>query len=212
MTFLNIDFRISKVMAKPLLEAVAQLVPAICARPSATIFYTATFSASKHLDTEDIVYALCAATLLIKMTKDLLLILHHHQTEMDTAAEVARLGMGIILTREVDTLDLPLMVDIEVVLLEVLPAGVAVLVAVQVEILPLGATCTPTRDMTERLSHPVDQAALVTRMTDLEVIEYHVTRLVPGTGAGENAAFGYLTKGCHATVVIMDPEQMVVIW
>ena len=76
MTFLNIDFRISREMAKPLLEAVAPLVPAICAKLSATTFYTATSSASKRLDTEDIVYALYAATLLIKVTKDLLLILH----------------------------------------------------------------------------------------------------------------------------------------
>ena len=212
MTFLNIDFRISKVMAKPLLEAVAQLVPAIFAGPSATIFYTATFSASKLLDTEDTAYALYAATLLFKVTKDFLLILHRHQTEMDSAAEVAHPGVGITPTRTVDILDHPLMVGTVVALLEVLPAEVAALVAVQVGILLLDATCTLTKDMTEKLSRPADQAALVTQVTDLEVIEYHATRLVPGTGAGENAAFGYPMKVCRATVVIMDPEQMVGIW
>ena len=164
------------------------------------------------MDTEDIAYALYAATLLFKATKDLLLILHPHQVEMDSVAEVAHPGLEITPTRMMDILDHPLTVDIVVGFLEVLLAEVVALVAVQVEILLRDATCMRTKDMTGKPSRPADQAALVTQATDLEVIEYHATRLVPGTGAGENAVFGYPMKVCRATVVITDPEQMVGIW
>jgi hypothetical protein len=212
MTFLNTDFRASRVMAKPLLEAVALLVLAIYAGVNATTSSTATSSASRHLGTEDIACALYAAILIVRMTKDFLPILHPRRMEMDTAEEVARQEMDMVPTRGVDTLDPLLTADIEVVLLEVPLAGAVVLVAIRAEILPPGATCTLTKDRTEEPSHLVDLAALVIRAADLEAIEYHATGLAPGTGAGESVASGCLTKGCRATVVITDLEQMAAIW
>jgi hypothetical protein len=212
MTFLNIDFRQSRVVAKPLLEAVALLVRVIYAGRNATTSLTVTSTASRRLDIEDIVYALYAATLIVKTTKDLLPILHRRKMEMDTVAEVARREMDMVLTRGVDILGLLLTADTEVALLEVPLAEEAVLVAIQAEILHPDATCTLTMDMTEELSHLVDLAALVTQAADLEVIEYHATGLAPGTGAGENAASGYLTKGCRAIAVITDLERMAETW
>ena len=157
-------------------------------------------------------YALFAATLIVKMTKDFLLIPHRRRMGMDTVAEVARQEMDLVPTRGVDILDLLLTADIEVVLLEVPLAGAVVLVAIRAEILPPDATCTLTKDMTEEPSHLVDLAALVIQAADLEAIEYHATGLAPGTGAGENVASGCPTKGCRAIVVITDLEQMAEIW
>jgi hypothetical protein len=202
--FLSTDFQVSREVTKPLLEVVTPLQPATCAELNATISCTATSSVSKHQDIEDIAYALYVVTLGAKTTKALLLIRRHPRTEMDMEAEADHREMDRVLTLEVDTLELPLMVAIEVVLLEDLPVEVAALVVILAEILHLDATCTTTKGTTEELSHPADRAALVIQVADLEVIEYLATELAPGTGAEGNAAFGYPTKECRATVGITD--------
>jgi hypothetical protein len=110
----------------------------------------------------------------------------------------------------VDTLVLLLTADIEAVLLVAHLEVAVALAAIRAGVHHQDVTCTPMMTTTEERNHRVDQAALVTRVTDMEVTDCLATRRAPGMGAEESAAFGCPMKVCPVTVAIMGtalPEE-----
>ena len=207
MNFPNIDFPTSRGETKPLLGVVEPLLQATCAGRSATDLFTAISSACSYQITVDLVYALCALCLVIRMVKVLRPIHLSLPTEMAVVV-AARLVMDQIQIPMVDTLVLLLMVGIVVVLLAVLLVAVAVTARVEIlaETQARDATCTATTKRTER-DLQGGRVVLVTLAVEMVMDACLAIEHALGTAVEGDVAYGSPTKACRVTVAIMGATR-----